>query len=102
MAFRSPFVQHAMQLRDETREAYELHVLTQYDAAERATRGRLLNKRGERKGIDSASLFSGNAIRAYAYASPELVEWWETHPRQSFEQFERQAFANYQHTGSVG
>lgn len=83
------------------REQYENHVHAQYLAAETACRTRLLNDRGERAGIDAMSLFSGPASRAKAYASPELIEWWQHHPRLTFEDFERQMFAAWQSTGTI-
>lgn len=74
----------------EVRAEYEDLKLSAYLAADEATRGRMLNKRGERAGIDSYSLFSGPEVRAHAYASPELIEWWQAHPRVTFAEFERQ------------
>lgn len=99
--YRSPFVRHAIELRDRVRAQYDDHVHAQYLAAEQACRTKLLNDRGERAGIDSYSLFSGPAARAKAYASPELIEWWASHPRVTFEDFERQMFASWQHTGMI-
>lgn len=73
----------------ECRAEYELALEAAYEAAAAACSDALLNDRGIRAGIDSRSLFMGNRRRAYAYASPELVEWWETHPRVTFADFER-------------
>jgi hypothetical protein len=36
------------------------------------------------------SLFKGPDVRARAYASEELIEHWERHPRMTFEAFEAQ------------
>lgn len=77
----------------ECRADFDLTLQAAYDAAEEGCRGALLNDRGRRKGIDSMSLFLGPAVRAYAYASEELVEWWQSHPRVTFAEFERQWLA---------
>ncbi|QZD98169.1 hypothetical protein SEA_ANTUNA_56 [Microbacterium phage Antuna] len=73
----------------EARAEYENVLHADYEAAAEACRDRLVNARGRRLGIDPMSLFMGNRARAYAYASEELIEWWETHPRTPFVEFER-------------
>ncbi|QDZ14771.1 hypothetical protein [Humibacter ginsenosidimutans] len=75
----------------EIRADYDLVLQAAYERAEEVTRGKLLNRRGRRAGIDAYSLFLGPAVRAYAYASDELIEHWRTHPRITFEAFEQQA-----------
>lgn len=80
----------AVERHYECRAAYQDYLLHAYARAEEACRGRLLNRRGERAQVDSLSLFSGNSIRAHAYASEELAEWWRSNPRVTFEQFEKQ------------
>lgn len=77
----------------ETRAEYERFLLSQYEQAAEACRDALLNDRGWKANIEPISLFMGNRARAYAYASPELIEWWETHPRVPFVDFERQYLA---------
>jgi hypothetical protein len=52
-----------------------------YVSAEAATRGHMLNRRGEALGVDPRSLFTGPAARARKYASPELLEHWQQHGR---------------------
>ncbi|WP_295837422.1 hypothetical protein [uncultured Microbacterium sp.] len=74
----------------ECREAFDEVLHSAYTRAEVATNGALLNERGRRRGVDAVSLFMGPAVRAYAYASPELVEHWEEHPRVTYAEFERQ------------
>ena len=74
----------------ECRAEYDNTLYAQYEAAEEATRGAMLNSRGQQKGIDPFSLFMGNQTRALAYASEELVEHWDTHPRITFAKFEKQ------------
>ncbi|MEW2459844.1 hypothetical protein [Microbacterium sp. K41] len=77
----------------ECRGEYDDTLYAQYEAAEEATNGAMLNARGRRKGVDPFSLFMGNETRALAYASEELVEHWESHPRITFAKFERQWLA---------
>lgn len=77
----------------EARAAYADALYAQYEAAAEGCREALVNAAGRRKGIDPISLFMGNAARARAYASPELLEWWETHPRVTFADFEAQWLA---------
>lgn len=74
----------------ECRAEYDDTLYAQFVAAEEATRGAMLNARGREKGVDPFSLFMGNERRALAYASEELVEHWETHPRVTFAKFEKQ------------
>jgi hypothetical protein len=73
-----------------TRAEFEIVREAAYVKALDATNGKLLNRRGEKAGIDTYSLFIGPAIRAYAYASEELIEHWSTVPRITYAEFERQ------------
>ncbi|MFS0714088.1 hypothetical protein ABC195_09395 [Microbacterium sp. 2P01SA-2] len=77
----------------ECRSDYDAILHARYEAAAEACNDRLVNRRGQAKGIEPISLFMGNRARAYAYASPELIEWWETHPRLTFTDYERQWIA---------
>ncbi len=77
----------------ECRAEYDSVLYAQYEAAEAATNGAMLNARGRQKGVDPFSLFMGNETRALAYASEELVEHWAAHPRITFAKFERQWMA---------
>lgn len=52
-----------------------------FQAAERDTRGNLLNAKGRARGIDDRSLFTGSEACAYRYASEELKTHWERNPR---------------------
>lgn len=74
----------------ECRDEYSRYLEAAYAEADAATRGNLLNRRGRAAGIASASLFLGPRRRAEAYASDELREWWQTHPRLTYADFERQ------------
>jgi hypothetical protein len=53
----------------------------QYVEAEAATKGNMLNRRGREAGIDERTLFRGPERRARAYASEELLNYWEDHAR---------------------
>lgn len=63
------------------KSAYADWVHVQYLAAEEATRGNLLSPAGLKAGVPERSLWSGNARTARAYASEELLRWWQEHPR---------------------
>lgn len=80
----------------ECRAEYELALYAAYERAAEATNDRLLTAAAFRRGIDPLSLFLGPERRAYAHASPELKEHWESHPRVTFERFEAQWIANRQ------
>lgn len=73
----------------EARAEYERFLDAQYEQAAETCREALLNDRGRAQHVDPRSLFMGPAVRAYAYASEELVDFWEQHPRVTFVEFER-------------
>lgn len=75
-------------LRQEFSELREV----MFDAAEEATKGVMLNRKGRRAKIDTYRLFTSNRAFAYCYASEELVEWWESNPRMTMTQYEQQVF----------
>lgn len=52
-------------------------------AAEHATGGQLVNKAGVRAGVSDRSLFEGSEARAIKYATPELIQYWQSNPRPS-------------------
>jgi hypothetical protein len=41
----------------------------------------MLNKAGQRAEVNERSLFTGPESRMRKYASPELIEYFESHPR---------------------
>jgi hypothetical protein len=53
----------------------------QWLAAEHTCRGHLLNKAGHSAGIDPRDLWTGPTARAARYASEELLDFWDAHPR---------------------
>jgi hypothetical protein len=64
-------------------DALERHdeVERQWLAGEAATRGNMVNARGRALGISERSLFTGSEDQALRYASPELKNYWQDHPR---------------------
>lgn len=50
-------------------------------AAEDDTRGHMLTRGAEQRGIDPRSLWRSNESTARKHASPELKQWWDTHGR---------------------
>lgn len=66
------------------------HVDAEYDKALEACSGVLVNKAGRAEHVDGYSLFTGSERKAKRFASEELLEYWETHPRLSLEDYELQ------------
>ncbi len=62
----------------------------EYVRAEAATNGYMLNRRGREAGVEPRTLFTGPENRARKYASEELLEYWEHHPRPTQAMFEGQ------------
>lgn len=56
--------------------------------AEEATKGNMLNRRGREAHINERTLFTGPEARARKYASEELLNHWEHHPRPTAAYFE--------------
>ncbi|MFE5895901.1 phage minor capsid protein [Streptomyces sp. NPDC056488] len=73
--------------RREARDMYWDWAMQQYAAAEEATNGYLLNRKGRERGVDPGSLFTGPARIAYAYASDELKAFWRQFERKTQQQF---------------
>lgn len=92
MKRRSAIFAAAVEQYRQIRDEFEDVRTAAYVRAEEATSGYLLNARGLAKGIDPWSLFIGSDIRAYAYASEELIEHWASHPRITFTAYENQRF----------
>jgi hypothetical protein len=73
--------ERARRRRQDAEQTYRDEVYRQWRAAEAATNGYMLNRAGRLGGIDERSLFTGPEARVRKYASPELIEWFESHPR---------------------
>jgi hypothetical protein len=69
---------------------YLSHVDNEYDKALEACAGVLVNNAGREQRVDGYSLFTGTNHRADKYASEELKEFWEAHPRVSLMDYELQ------------
>lgn len=61
-----------------------------YNKALEATAGVMVNAEGRAKKIDDYMLFRSNRVYARKYASEELLEHWETHPRLTMAEYEVQ------------
>ncbi|MFZ0187169.1 MAG: hypothetical protein WAL72_09525 [Streptosporangiaceae bacterium] len=73
--------ERARRRRQDAEQEYRDEVYRQWRAAEAATNGYMLNRTGLRESIDERSLFAGPESRVRKYASSELIEWFESHPR---------------------
>jgi hypothetical protein len=81
--------QRARDRRAQRDSDYRDEVYRQYFRAENGIQGGvLLNKAGIRAGINERSLFSGRQRDVDKYASDELKEWLQSHPRLTRRQFD--------------
>lgn len=74
----------------EMRSDYLSHIDSEYDKALEACSGVLVNKEGRAQCVDGYDLFKGSQYRADKYASEELKEYWQAHPRLSLMDYELQ------------
>jgi len=84
----STIFENAARQWHEMRSDFLGHVDNEYDKALEACSGVLVNKEGRALHVDGFTLFTGTQRRADKYASEELKEYWETHPRLSLEDYE--------------
>jgi hypothetical protein len=73
----------AREKRARENQEYTDEVYRQWLSAENATNGYMLNKAGKAAGISDRSLFTGPESRVRKYASPELAEYFDAHPRMT-------------------
>jgi hypothetical protein len=74
---------------------YTDEVYRQWLAAENGIQGSvMLNKAGQKAGISERSLFSGPQSRVNKYASDELKEWFDQHPRMTRQEWDRRQRAD--------
>lgn len=71
----------------QARASYRDRVRADYLAAEDSTRGHMLSRDAERRGVDPHSLFSGPETRARANASDELLAWWDENGRITYDEW---------------
>lgn len=86
----------------ECRAEYNDRLYSAYELAERETNGALLNAEGRARNVDPLALFMGNQAHAHKYASEELLEHWQRHPRVTFADFERQWQAQHDEMDLAG
>lgn len=77
---------HGRGFEEMARASFRDHVYAEILRAEDSDEvgGYMVSREGMNAGIDGRSLFTGSEARAYRWASDELKEWWETHPRPNF------------------
>lgn len=92
----SVIIENAFARWRECRSEYNELLYAAYEFAARETNGALLNAEGRAKDVDSLSLFMGNQSYAHKYASEELLEHWQRHPRVTFAVFEQQWLSSQQ------
>lgn len=89
MATTSPLIRKALDRIAELRAEHRLMVLADFDAAEEATLGAMVNERGRARGVQPFDLFTHNSVYFAAYATEELREWRALHPHVPFSAYER-------------
>lgn len=72
------------------RADYEAALEREFQTADDACHGYLVNRQGKAAGITGRSLFTGSAARAYRYASRELLDYWQENDRLTLDRFEQQ------------
>lgn len=84
-------------LDDKIRYRYRQETARAYVDAENETRGHMLSRQGEARGIDPANLFHGPEARARKWASDELKEYWDLNGRLTLDDYRNQLL-----TGGLG
>lgn len=84
----STIFERAAQQWHTMRSDFLSHVDNEYDKALEVCCGVLVNRAGVELNVDGYCLFTGTQRRADKYASEELKEYWEKHPRLSLEDYE--------------
>ena len=84
-------------LEDQVRHRFKQETARSYVDAEDATRGHMLTREGEARGLDPAKLFVGPEARARRWASDELKEYWDQHGRLTLDDYRQQLL-----TGGLG
>lgn len=89
----SVIIEDAMRTYQAMRDEFEVYRHALYERACAELKGELVNRRGQSLGIDPYSLFVGTSLRAHAYATDQLVEWWQANGRPTVETYEAQWWA---------
>lgn len=72
------------------RASYRDQVTGWYFRAEDETRGHMLTRDAQNRGIDARSLFTGSEARARRWASDELKEFWDQNGRVTYNRYREQ------------
>jgi hypothetical protein len=73
--------------RREVQEEYDLFVEQQFLLAEQFVKTSDVNAAGKARGLGLKDLLTGDIRDVYRYASPELLEWFETNRRITWTEF---------------
>lgn len=88
--------------RRQVQEDYAVLVEELYLKAEDATNGFMVNAKGAARGITGKSLLTGDVRRVYRYASPELLEFFESTPRVQWSTYYAERTGSTAFDGIVG
>lgn len=80
--------------RAAVRDEWEMYQHADYLAADAECRGNLLSKAGLAADVSEYSLWTGREDVARKYASEELNEYWDKHPRFTIGEFAKQRAAD--------
>lgn len=87
----------ARERRQQRESEYQDEVYRQWLQAESETNGYMLNKAGKAAGIDERTLFTGPQSRVAKYASRELRDYFDAHPRPTRVSWFGSAYARRAH-----
>lgn len=87
----------ARERRQQRESEYKDEVYRQWLTAEAETNGYMLNRAGKAAGIDERTLFTGPESRVAKYASRELLDFFDTHPRPTRAAFLGSAYERRAH-----
>ena len=87
----------AKERRQARQQEWKDEVYRQWLQAENETNGYMLNKAGRAAGIDERTLFTGPESRVRAYASRELLDYFESHPRPTRASWFGSAYSRKEH-----
>lgn len=73
--------------RDEVKAEWQLYLENAYLDAEEATRGTMVTEAGRLRGLTPRQLMTADPRIVQANASPELLDYFETHPRLGYDTF---------------
>lgn len=83
------------------RQSWRAKVHEDYFAAEDETRGVMLTRQGEQRGVDPFDLWERNESYARRWASEELRAWWDAHGRVTYAEWKAQLLGDVQTAGRI-